>query len=76
MFNTIDWPHEVVNSHLKIFNNNLEKIIENGNYKEKQSGFRLMLMVNTQLLYQSQKQPLFLPLSGIKRRRLPFLEVP
>ena len=39
MFKTIDWPHDVIDSHLKLWSSNIEKIIETGKYKEKQPGF-------------------------------------
>ncbi|MBT4485014.1 MAG: glucose-1-phosphate thymidylyltransferase [Candidatus Latescibacteria bacterium] len=38
MFKTIDWPHESVGSHLKLFSSNIEKVISTGNYQEKQPG--------------------------------------
>ncbi len=34
MFRTIDWPHQVVDSHLRIFPSNLEHIISSGKYRE------------------------------------------
>ncbi|MFC1539251.1 putative sugar nucleotidyl transferase [Candidatus Latescibacterota bacterium] len=34
MFKTIDWPHELVESHLRLFSSNLEKTISTGNYRE------------------------------------------
>ncbi|MFC1551943.1 putative sugar nucleotidyl transferase [Candidatus Latescibacterota bacterium] len=39
MFRTIDWPHEVISSHLRLFRANLDKIISTGNYSEQQPGF-------------------------------------
>jgi len=39
MFKTIDWPHETVDSNLRLFEANLEKIISIGKYDEKQPGF-------------------------------------
>ncbi len=39
MFKTIDWPHEAVDLHLRLFKTNLEKIISSGKYNEKQPGF-------------------------------------
>ncbi len=39
MFKTIDWPHEVIGSHLRLWDANIEKIIETGTYTEKEPGF-------------------------------------
>jgi len=39
MFKTIDWPHEAVESHHRLFGSNMEKIISTGKYQEKQPGF-------------------------------------
>jgi UDP-N-acetylglucosamine diphosphorylase / glucose-1-phosphate thymidylyltransferase / UDP-N-acetylgalactosamine diphosphorylase / glucosamine-1-phosphate N-acetyltransferase / galactosamine-1-phosphate N-acetyltransferase len=36
LFRTIDWPHQVVESHLRIFPKNLDFIISSGKYHEKQ----------------------------------------
>lgn len=34
MFKTIDWPHHAVESHLRLFGTNLERILSAGNYTE------------------------------------------
>jgi len=39
MFKTVDWPHEVIGSHLRLWDANIEKIIETGKYTEKEPGF-------------------------------------
>jgi len=37
-FRTINWPHEAVESHLRIFDTNLEKILSTGTFTSKQPG--------------------------------------
>ena len=46
MFKTIDWPHETVESHLRLFGTNLDKVISIGKYHEKQPGFFVSEDVN------------------------------
>ena len=46
MFKTIDWPHEAVDSHLRLFSANLEKVISTGKYHEKQPGLFVSEDVN------------------------------
>jgi len=38
LFKTIDWPHEVVESHLRLFRPNLEMILSTGTYTRKKPG--------------------------------------
>ncbi len=38
LFRTIDWPHECVKSHLRIFDSNLEYIISTGKHEESRPG--------------------------------------
>lgn len=39
MFNTIDWPHEAIDSHLRLFAKNLNAVIGRGGYTERAPGF-------------------------------------
>jgi len=41
IFKTIDWPHEVVESHLRLFETNLEKRIADGHFSEERPGVYL-----------------------------------
>jgi UDP-N-acetylglucosamine diphosphorylase / glucose-1-phosphate thymidylyltransferase / UDP-N-acetylgalactosamine diphosphorylase / glucosamine-1-phosphate N-acetyltransferase / galactosamine-1-phosphate N-acetyltransferase len=38
MFRTIDWPHEVIASHLRIFSANLDHVIATDGYRETEKG--------------------------------------
>ena len=38
IFKTIDWPHQVVDSHTRLFDTNLEHLISSGSYKETSPG--------------------------------------
>ncbi|MCE5252524.1 glucose-1-phosphate thymidylyltransferase [bacterium] len=46
LFRTIDWPHEIVESHLRLYETNLEKVISSGNYRQDEAGVFLGEDVN------------------------------
>ncbi len=77
MFATIDWPHELVASHLKLWNLNIEKIISKGKYNEKQPG--LFTGENIELapssVVDTGKGPVIID-SGTKVMHFTYLEGP
>lgn len=77
MFKTIDWPHEAVDSHLKLFETNLEKVLSIGKYHEKQPGFFVSEGVNlaSTVAVSTENGPVVID-SGVTVMDFTFLEGP
>ena len=77
MFKTIDWPHEAVESHLRLFGSNMEKIISTGKYQEKQPGFFIGEDVELapSTVINTEKGPVILD-RGVKVKHFTYLEGP
>ena len=77
MFRTIDWPHQVVDSHLRIFPTNLEHIISTGNYREIQKN--VFIGENVDLAptaaFETAKGPVVID-DGVKVMHFTYLEGP
>ncbi len=77
MFKTIDWPHEAVETHLRLFSSNMEKIISTGNYKQKKQG--MFIGENVQLspstVINTDNGPIIID-SGVKVMHFTYLEGP
>lgn len=77
MFRTIDWPHQVVDSHLHIFPSNLEHIIASGQYREVQKN--VFIGENVDLsptaAFETAKGPVVID-DGVKVMHFTYLEGP
>ncbi|MFA6472468.1 MAG: glucose-1-phosphate thymidylyltransferase, partial [Candidatus Latescibacterota bacterium] len=77
LFRTIDRPHQIVESHLRIFSSNLEYLISSGRYHEKQKNVFLEDTVDmaSTVAVEVEKGPVVID-SGVKVMHFNYLEGP
>ncbi|MBN1293356.1 MAG: glucose-1-phosphate thymidylyltransferase [Candidatus Latescibacteria bacterium] len=76
-FKTIDWPHEIVESHLRLFDSSLEKILSCGNFDRKKKDVYIgeNVELDSSTKFDTSEGPVVLE-NGVKVKPFTFFEGP